>query len=244
MNSTTSKNIVKTSLCFNFGIKTFLGRFDILLKRGTELPFKVVKEYCTVRDYQTKTILNIYRGERPFVRFCEKVGVLAVQNLPKRKAGQVNIKVGFAVDENETLQIEAKHLSRDENGNLVESELYEMHIDRIATESKEAGTEGTMILESQKFKDDDANTSDSTDRINNLIDSIRLISSKLPNQILIQDSINQIIDDINKNEDKLDDLGLQDIITKLLAIEALASQPSDEISVPCGPSKSESTLTL
>ena len=49
---------------------------------------------------------------------------------------------------------------------------------------------------------------------------------------------------INKNEDKLDDLGLQDIITKLLAIEALASQPSDEISVPCGPSKSESTLTL
>ena len=244
MNSTTSKNIVKTSLCFNFGIKTFLGRFDILLKRGTELPFKVVKEYCTVRDYQTKTILNIYRGERPFVRFCEKVGVLAVQNLPKRKAGQVNIKVGFAVDENETLQIEANHLSRDENGNLVESELYEMHIDRIATESKEAGTEGTMILESQKFKDDDANTSDSTDRINNLIDSIRLISSKLPNQILIQDSINQIIDDIIKNEDKLDDLGLQDIITKLLAIEALASQPSDEISVPCGPSKSESTLTL
>ena len=244
MNSTTSKNIVKTSLCFNFGIKTFLGRFDILLKRGTELPFKVVKEYCTVRDYQTKTILNIYRGERPFVRFCEKVGVLAVQNLPKRKAGQVNIKVGFAVDENETLQIEAKHLSRDENGNLVESELYEMHIDRIATESKEAGTEGTMILESQTFKDDDAITSDSTDRINNLIDSIRLISSKLPNQILIQDSINQIIDDINKNEDKLDDLGLQDIITKLLAIEALASQPSDEISVPCGPSKSESTLTL
>ncbi len=244
MNSTTSKNIVKTSLCFNFGIKTFLGRFDILLKRGTELPFKVVKEYCTVRDYQTKTILNIYRGERPFVRYCEKVGVLAVQNLPKRKAGEVNIKVGFAVDENETLQIEAKHLSRDDNGNIVESELYEMHIDRAATESKVAGTEGAMILESQKCKSDDTNTSDNTDRINNLIDSIRLTSSKLPNQIVILDSINQVIDDINKNEDKLDDAGLEDIITKLLAIEVLATQQPDTISTVIEASKSASTLTM
>jgi molecular chaperone DnaK (HSP70) len=160
------------------------------LKRGTELPFKVVKEYFTVTDYQTKTILNIYRGERPFVRYCEKVGVLVVQNLPKRKAGEVNIKVSFAVDENETLQIEAQHLSRDENGKIIESELYEMHIDRAA-ESKVMETEGELILESQKFKNDDANTLESVDRINNLIDSIRLTSTKLPNQKEIEDLINQ-----------------------------------------------------
>ena len=214
------------------------------MKRGTELPFKVVKEYFTVTDYQTKTILNIYRGERPFVRYCEKVGVLVVQNLPKRKAGEVNIKVSFAVDENETLQIEAQHLSRDENGKIIESELYEMHIDRAATESKVTGTEGAMILESQKCKSDDANTSDNTDRINNLIDSIRLTSLKLPNQIVILDSINQVIDDINKNEDKLDDAGLEDIITKLLAIEVLATQQPDTISTVIETSKSASTLTM
>lgn len=217
-----------------------------MLKRGTELPFKVVKEYCTVRDYQTKTLLNIYRGERPFVRYCEKVGVLAVQNLPRRKAGEVNIKVGFAVDENETLKIEAKHLSRDENGIIIESDLYEMHIDRAATGTKLTGTEGNMILESQKFKYDDENTADNTDRINNLIDSIRLTSTKLPNQtqMQIQDSINQVIDDINKNEDKLDDSGLQDIVERLIAIEVLASQQPDAISTVIDQSKTESALTI
>jgi hypothetical protein len=196
------------------------------LKRGTELPFKVVKEYFTVTDYQTKTILNIYRGERPFVRYCEKVGVLVVQNLPKRKAGEVNIKVSFAVDENETLQIEAQHLSRDENGKIIESELYEMHIDRAA-ESKVMETEGELILESQKFKNDDANTLESVDRINNLIDSIRLTSTKLPNQKEIEDLINQVIDNINKNEDKLNDEGYKNIIEKLLAIELLTSHESE-----------------
>ena len=220
-------NMIKTTLGFNFGIKTFLGKFDILLKRGTELPFKVVKDYCTVRDFQTKTLLNIYRGERPFVKYCEKVGVLAIQNLPKRKAGEVNIKVGFAVDENETIKIEAKHMSKDDNGTIVESELYEMHIDRVATTSKTTAVEGNMILEAQRCKKDDVAVTDRADKINNLIDSIRILTYSLPveAQTQIQESVNHVIDDINKNEDRLDEQMFQIFIDRLLVIEGEASPP-------------------
>ena len=224
----------------------FLSKFDVLLKRGTELPFKVVKEYCTVRDYQTKTLLNIYRGERPFVKYCKKVGVLAVQNLPKRKAGQVNIKVGFSVDENETLKIEAKHLSHDANGNVSESELYEMQIDRVEAESKVTETEGTMILESQKFKDDDAKTLKCTDKISRLIDSIRQTSSSLPNEREILDSINQIIDDINRNEEKLDDEAFHNFIERLLAIEELINpkfEPLDNHAAAIGIEPTKDDIT-
>jgi molecular chaperone DnaK (HSP70) len=145
------------------------------------------------------------------------LGVLAVENLPKRKAGEVKINVGFAIDENETLKIEAKFVCKGDDDMVTESELYEMGIDRVDA-TKVSGNEGNMILEAQKFKDDDNEVLRKANETNDLIDLIRNTCNDLPEQIETLASVNQVVDDINKNEENLSDTHFKEFINRLILI--------------------------
>lgn len=76
------KLIVETSN-FNLGISSFPGVFEKILLRKSVLPVSETLVYVTILDNQQQLKLEIMTGERPIARYCDVLGDLVVQNLPK-----------------------------------------------------------------------------------------------------------------------------------------------------------------
>ena len=97
-------------LPLSLGIETLGGVFAKLILKNASLPAKVKETFSTSVDNQTAVEINIYQGEREFVKDCRKLGKFRLHNLPKMPAGLPRIEVDFTVDPNGILQVSAEEL--------------------------------------------------------------------------------------------------------------------------------------
>uniref|UniRef100_A0A336M9P7 CSON014145 protein n=1 Tax=Culicoides sonorensis TaxID=179676 RepID=A0A336M9P7_CULSO len=76
------------------------GSLSVIIKRNTSIPVKTTKRFETVKDFQERTIFNIYEGERKMVKDNHFVGSFTIDGIPPLPRGFGKIEETFEIDEN------------------------------------------------------------------------------------------------------------------------------------------------
>ena len=95
---------------FPFGVANIEGKMVDLIKEGSDIPISITKDFYTPYDDATSVRISIYEGPYEDVIDNYKIGEFDLVNLPKKKKGEVEIKVTFYIDVNNILHVSAKYL--------------------------------------------------------------------------------------------------------------------------------------
>ena len=111
-NLTSKKNINLLDVTnLSLGIKVIGEKMSVIIKRRTPLPCDGEKKYVTTQDNQTFISINIYEGESNDIKDNWLLDHYSIENLPKRPAGEAQIRVKFEIDYNSILEVTALDLS-------------------------------------------------------------------------------------------------------------------------------------
>ena len=102
-NNSKNKDILKEGLLMS-----------VIIKRTSNIPCNNSDIYSTSSDNQTSASIEIYEGEKKYVKYNHILGKLLLNNLPPRPKGEVKIKVKFFIDANGILNVTASELSKDQ----------------------------------------------------------------------------------------------------------------------------------
>jgi len=94
------------------------GIMNVIIKRGSKIPYINTKIYETTKDNQTTVSIIIYEGESHFVKYDNILGRVELNGLPKRPKGQVKIKIKFFIDVNGILTVTGSELDKDGNSDI------------------------------------------------------------------------------------------------------------------------------
>ncbi|MDH4225886.1 MAG: Hsp70 family protein, partial [Deltaproteobacteria bacterium] len=89
------------------GLETLGGTFTKLITANTTIPAQAAEMFTTSADNQTAVELNIYQGEREFVKDCRNLGRFKLRGIPPMAAGLPRVNVTFLVDANGILTVSA-----------------------------------------------------------------------------------------------------------------------------------------
>ncbi|MBI3992177.1 MAG: Fe-S protein assembly chaperone HscA [Candidatus Lambdaproteobacteria bacterium] len=89
------------------GIETLGGTFSKLIMANTTIPAQAREQFTTYVDNQTGVDINIFQGEREFVKDCRNLGRFRLKGLPPMPAGLPKVDVTFHVDANGILTVSA-----------------------------------------------------------------------------------------------------------------------------------------
>ena len=93
------------------------GIMNIIIKRGSKIPFINTQIFKTTADNQTSVSITIYEGESNFVKYNNILGRVQLNGLPKRPAGMVKIKIKFFIDVNGILTVTGSEVDKEGNSN-------------------------------------------------------------------------------------------------------------------------------
>ena len=93
---------------------------SVLIKRGSKIPLPNERVYQTAADYQTEVKIQIFEGERKYTKYNHLLGEVHLSNIPKKKKGEVKIKVKFFIDVNGILSVTATEM---EKGQSIETKI-------------------------------------------------------------------------------------------------------------------------
>ncbi|HUJ76498.1 MAG TPA: Fe-S protein assembly chaperone HscA, partial [bacterium] len=122
----------------SLGIETLGGTFSKLITANTTIPAQASELFTTYVDNQTGVDINIYQGEREFVKDCRNLGRFRLKGVPPMPAGLPRVKVTFLVDTNGILMVSAVE---ERSGQQAQIEVVPSHgltsdeIDRILEEA-------------------------------------------------------------------------------------------------------------
>ncbi|KAH9206749.1 DnaK-type molecular chaperone bipA [Leptodontidium sp. 2 PMI_412] len=94
----------------SLGIETAGGLYTTVIPRNSVLPTRKAVNVTTIHDNQSKVVVNIIEGERPFVINDKVFGTLELADLSRRPAGELIIEVSFELDSNSVLRVTATEL--------------------------------------------------------------------------------------------------------------------------------------
>ena len=80
---------------------------SVIVKRNSKIPYFNEKTFQTSVDNQTTANIIIYEGEKKYSKYNHILGKIELNNLPKRKKGEVKIVVKFFIDINGILSVTA-----------------------------------------------------------------------------------------------------------------------------------------
>lgn len=146
----------------SLGIETVGGMMSTIISRNTTIPTKAQDTYTTFVDNQTGVEINVYQGERDFVKDNRKLAEFTLKGIPPLPAGAAKVEVTFLIDADGILHVSAREahtgiqqqvevkpsygLTEEEIERMLKESMEFAHVDiqeRRITESK---TEGQRLL--------------------------------------------------------------------------------------------------
>jgi molecular chaperone DnaK (HSP70) len=91
----------------SIGVETIGGIFEPLISRNTVLPVSRTREFSNSESYEDSIEINIYQGERKFVKDLTFITKFILTDLPLVDKGELIIKVTFEIDSNSILTASA-----------------------------------------------------------------------------------------------------------------------------------------
>ncbi|RNE99028.1 putative heat shock protein 70 [Trypanosoma rangeli] len=91
----------------SIGVEVDDGKFDVIIRRNTTVPYRATKEYSTVEDNQEEVEVQVFEGERPLTRHNHKLGAFILDGISHAKKGEPTITVTFSVDADGILTVTA-----------------------------------------------------------------------------------------------------------------------------------------
>jgi len=152
----------------SLGIETLGGLMDGIIPRNTRIPVRASRQYTTSLDGQVNLKISVYQGEREMVKDNRKLAEFILGGIPAMPSGLAKIEVGFMINADGILQVEATELRsgikteiliQPQQG-LTDAEVEQMLLDsmqhaeedftiRLITEAKEEGRQ--MLFHAEKF---------------------------------------------------------------------------------------------
>ncbi|XP_066259806.1 uncharacterized protein [Euwallacea similis] len=105
------KHLITEVAPFSVGILTKYNLMIDIIKKGTPLPISENATVHTASNNQTIVKFEIYEGERKNCIKNNYLGSFVMNNIPLGRAGEVDFKVTFRLDENGVLLVEGKEIS-------------------------------------------------------------------------------------------------------------------------------------
>jgi heat shock protein 1/8 len=99
--------VVLDVIPLSLGIKTAGDVMTVLIPRNTTKPCKKTETFSTYSDNQTSCQIEIYEGERKFVRDCNRLGEFMLNGIPPMPRGRPQIEVTYDIDANGILNVSA-----------------------------------------------------------------------------------------------------------------------------------------
>ena len=118
-----------------------------VIKKGTKLPFRAMRKYTPVVDYQKEIAIKVYEGENKYVNDNFFLGKFVLENIPKKKKDEINIEITFDLDENSILTVTAFIKENKETKSIIikndKGDLSELEI-KIAKEKNKKEKKGNL----------------------------------------------------------------------------------------------------
>ena len=126
---------------------------SIILNRGTIVPTFGEKTYYSASDDQTSMIIDIYEGEKKYVKYNHLLTNSIIEGLTKRPKGKTKVTVKFEVDVNGILNVKAKEESENNDGKTLELTIKNDDITLSNDEIEKLKKKNKKLLEKIKIKD-------------------------------------------------------------------------------------------
>jgi molecular chaperone DnaK len=92
----------------SLGIETMGGVMSTIIPRNTTIPTKATDLYTTFAENQTGVEINVYQGERDFVKDNRHLASFILKGIPPMAAGSAKVAVTFLIDADGILHVSAR----------------------------------------------------------------------------------------------------------------------------------------
>jgi len=141
----------------SLGIEVKGGLFERLIEKNTTIPTEESKIFTTAADNQTMVQVRVFQGEREIAEENELLGEFQLTGIPPAPAGTPQIEVGFNIDENGIVNVEAEDKGSG-NAESITIEggagLSDEEIDRMQEEAEEHAEEDQQRRERIEARND------------------------------------------------------------------------------------------
>src|ERR1700733_2571089 len=94
----------------SLGLETLNGINTKLIERNTTIPTRKTQVFTTAEDGQTSVDIRVLQGEREIANDNKELGRFRLEGIPAAPRGVPQIEVGFNIDANGIVNVEAKDL--------------------------------------------------------------------------------------------------------------------------------------
>ena len=92
---------------------------DVIIEKGSHIPISGIRNYSSTYDYQESMSINVYEGEKKYVKYNHLIKKYNINGLTRLPKGKTEISIKFDIDKSGILNVEAKELSAGNNGQCV-----------------------------------------------------------------------------------------------------------------------------
>ena len=143
----------------SIGIEIYGGKLDIIIPKGTNIPFSCTKIFTTCHDNETSIKFKVYQGENinnaSDNHFLKE---FIIDNIEKAKSGEMKFEVTFEIDINSCLNVTAINLNNKKsikvNFNDVYSIKNELKIQKMLKREEERKKNEEIFQDSIKLKNE------------------------------------------------------------------------------------------
>ena len=123
---------------------------SVIIKRGTPVPTFNTHNYYTKCDKQKKVTLDIYEGEKRYVKYNHLLKSITISNLTERPKGKTCVIVTFEIDHDGILTVKAKEKSEDNKGQYLELTIKNDEISLTEEQIEQLKKKNEQLLEKMK----------------------------------------------------------------------------------------------